>query len=391
MADHIPFITGDDVCGLATGVYGDSAFVRVQLDKAEKHCPRLRKTMKVWLDGGIDGLNDVKTRRSEWLSYMNGFPNFRKIAEPAYHARPVGEEVYAFVKAVMDQCAVQKSVEWITVPQLPLVDGSARNRMNRELAAATGRWRSNSRRFSGRLILPLVFTNQKQINRKTERNPKVQQAERCYRAAQADGFWVVDQSLIDDSGAGTLKNRRFPGVIALHEELNAAIGSRIRVGGPYWGLNLVLWARGLVDHPAIGIGSGYQFLYAGGHTQPSEHTRPALPPLRRRVTHRSALAEWLDDATARLDPAHPAHREFTTIRKQYTALSDLNTARRQVATFYKRWYDAIAAGPGPGRSMGLFQDLVTAFALGKSLSDLPESGLSRKPWAVAEPLMLSCL
>ena len=62
-----------------------------------------------------------------------------------------------------------------------------------------------------------------------------------------------------------------------------------------------------------------------------------------------------------------------------------------MATFYKRWYDAIAAGPGPGRSMALFQDLAAAYALGKSLSDLSESGLSRKAWAVAEPLMLSCL
>ena len=58
-----------------------------------------------------------------------------------------------------------------------------------------------SRGFAGRLILPLIVTHQKQLNKKTDRNPKVQQAEKCYHDAQADGFWIVDQSLIDDSGS----------------------------------------------------------------------------------------------------------------------------------------------------------------------------------------------
>jgi hypothetical protein len=388
VADHIPFVTGDDVCTLANDVYGDSAFVRVSVDRAATHCPRLRGTMKVWLDPGVDGMDDLGTRRSQWLSFMSSFPNFRKIGASAYHVKPVAAEVYAFVSALMDKCAAQRSVEWITVPQLPAVDGADRNRMNRELAAATGRWRS-ARGFSGRLILPLVFTNQRQINRKTERNPKVQQAGRCYRMAQADGFWVVESSLRDDDGSSTLK-RRLPGVIALHEELNASIPSRIRIAGPYWGLNLVLWARGLVDHPAIGIGGGYQLLLAGGSAKPAA-VRLMLPSLRRRV-RAAQLDAWLDAALRTLGRSHSAYTELSNIRNRYALLSDPDAARRQVATNYKRWFDLVAGVPRTGRSMALFQDLSAAFALGRSLPHFgPDEGAARKPEAVAEPLMLNCL
>ena len=41
--------------------------------------------------------------------------------------------------------------------------------------------------------------------------------------------------------------------------------------------------------------------------------------------------------------------------------------------------------------MALFQDLSTAYALGKSLPDLEDEGTGRRPEAIAEPLMLSCL
>jgi len=393
MADHIPFVTGDDVCNLVNKVYPDSPFVRVPLDRAERLLPRLHGTTKVWLDPCVDGMHDLIARRGEpdrstsWFDLMSSFANFGKIGTPAYHAKPVAAEVYAFVKAAMDKCAAHKPA-WITVPQLPLVGNSDRNKINRALAAATGKWKS-SRSFSGRLILPLVFTHQNQVNGKTARNPKVQQAERCYHEAQADGFWVVESSLRDDSGSSTLGTKRLPGVIALHEELNASIPSKIRIAGPYWGLNLVLWARGLVDYPAIGIGTGYQFLLAGGAAKPAA-TRLMLLPIRRRI-RAVQLGQWLDAAIKRLGPSHPAHAEFSNMRKHYAESSDSATARRQVATNYKQWFELIAKVPEAGRSMALFQDLSAAYALGKSLPVLPDEGTARRPEAVAEPLMLNCL
>ena len=394
MADHIPFITGEDSGNLAKKVYPDADIVRVPLDRAARFLQFLPASSKAWLDPCVDGMDDLETRRSQpnkrnsWFDFMRGFANFEKIGAPAYHAKPDTSEVYTFVKAVMDKC-VKYRPAWITVPQLPLVSGSERNKINRVMAEATGRWKSNSG-FSGRLILPLVFTHQKQVNGKTARNRKVQQAERGYHVAQADGVWIVDVSLTDESGSSTWRNKRLSGVIDLHEELNLCISSKIRIAGPYWGLNLVLWARGLVDHLAIGIGGGYQYFPAGGPSR-QPLTKLALPSLRRRVGIGPQFRTWLEQAMAKLAASHPAHAEFSEIRKHYTSLSEPVRAREQVARFYKQWFNIIAAAPKAGRSMALFQDLSAAYALGKSLPELVDEKTARRPEAVAEPLMLSCL
>ncbi|MCX5671423.1 MAG: hypothetical protein NTU94_08920 [Planctomycetota bacterium] len=400
MADHIPFITGEDGSNLVKKVYPDSDIIRVRLDRAPKFLP-LPASSRLWLDPCLDGLDDISTRRvvkrrnwrgqeqtsvNPWFTFMSRFEAFEKVATSL--ATPVTSEVAAFVHAVLEESAEHEPA-WLTVPQIPLVDNADRNKINRLMASATGRWKSKTG-FIGHLILPLIFTNQKQINGKTARNPKVRQAERCYHEAQADGVWVVDKSLVDDNGSSTLRNKRLPGVIALHEELNERISPKIRIAGPYWGLNLVLWARGLVDYPAIGIGSMYQYLLTGGPTM-TPSAKLALPSLRRRVGVGPQFKTWLDSAITKLAPSHPAHAEFGDIRKHYTVLSEPARAREQVATFYKRWFNIIASAPKAGRSMALFQDLSAAYALGKSLPDLDNEGTARRPEAVAEPLMLSCL
>jgi len=396
MADHIPFITSKEGADFVKRVYPDSDIVRIPLalDRAGEVCPPLLPaTTKVWLHPCVDGMHDPEKRHKtdNWLDFVKDFPHFEKIGTPAYHAKPDAAEVYAFVKAIMDKCATQKPTPaWITVPQLPLVTGSARNIINRALARATGKWKSSSSSFSGRLILPLVLTNQAQTNKKQERTKKVQQAEWCYREAGADGLWVVDASLTDDNGPLTMR-KRFRCLIALHEELNDRSLSKIRIAGPYWALNLVLWSRGLVDYPAIGVSSGYQYFLPGGLAR-SPTARIALPSLRRRVGVGPQLRIWLDAANARLAPSHPAHVEFSEIRKQYTELTGQEQAREQVARFYKEWFNIIAAVPRAGRSMALFQDLSAAFALGRSLPALGAGErAARRPEAVAEPLMLSCL
>ncbi len=394
MADHIPFITGDEACGLAREMYSDSPCARISLDSADRHCPRLMgTTMKLWIDPCLDGVHDLISRGSDqewssaWLTLMRTFPHFEEVATPGRHARPDRAKLEAFVAAVLDKCKAYKPA-WITVPQLPFAANADRNKINRELALAAGKWR-NANSFPGRLILPLVFTSHKQVQGRKERAPRIQQAERCYRMAQADGFWTVEAKLREDECSSTL-GKQFGSLVALQEELNAAITSRIRIAGPYWGLNLVLWARGLVDYPAIGVGSGYQMLLAGGHARQGE-VRLAVCSLRRRVSYTTALLGWLDEAVKTLAPSHPARKELEDIKKRFTALGGRDSARRQVATFYKQWFQAISDTPSAGRSMALFQDLSAAYALGKSLKDLPEKGMAREPEAVAKHLMLNCL
>jgi hypothetical protein len=393
MAEYIPFVTGEDSGRLVQRLYPDSEIVHVPLDRAPSFLRLLNTSSKVWMDPIVDGMDDLEARRSKpekrnpWFDFMSAFPNFEKIGAPAYYARPVSSEVNAFVKAIMDKCATHRPV-WITVPQMPLGNDSGRNKINRTLAAAAGTWKSSSG-FSGKLILPIVLTHQGQVSGKTVRNPKVKQAERCYHEAGADGFWVVDNSLTDDNGSSTLR-KRFRAIIDLHQELNEHISSKIKIAGPYWGLNMVLWAKGLVDHPAIGIGLGYQYFLAGSPAR-QPRARLALSSLRRRVGVGPQFRIWLDTATAKLAASHPARAEFTEIRRQYTALSGPDAAREQVAKFYKQWIDIIAGTPKAGRSMALFQDLSAAYALGKSLPEITDEGTARRPEAVAEPLMLNCL
>jgi hypothetical protein len=349
---------------------------------------------KIWVDPTVDGLDDLNVRRSRsdwanpWFEFISIFPGVEKIADTTFQAKPAVSDVHSFVRALLDKCAAHKPA-WITVPQLPLANGNGRNKINRMLASEAGKWKSHAG-FKGRFILPLVFTHQDQVNGKTQRNFKVQQAERCYHDAQADGFWVVDKSLIDESGSKTLRNTRFPAVVCLHQELNERIPSKIRIAGPYWGMNLVLWARDLVDYPAIGIGSGYQYYPTGGPSRPAA-PRLVLSPLRRR-TGVGQLRPWLDQVLSKLGVSHPAYPKFDYLRKNLSLLSSPQPARKLVAKFYKKWFDSIATAPKTGRSMAIFQDLSAAYALGKALPDLHDSeGTARRPEAVAEPLMLNCL
>jgi hypothetical protein len=391
MAQYIPFVRGDESVSVAKKLYADAECVRISLDRWTQVGPQLAP-LKLWIDPAMDGLDDLAIRtypkypNNPWVKFIEAFDGYKNIVDPAFQAKPDPKIVNAFVQSILTMCA-QKGPAWISVPQLPIVDGAERNKINRTLALATGTWRSKHK-FSGKLILPLIFTHQRQSNGKTARNPKVQQAERCYQESQADGYWVVDHTLVDDNGSTTLRSTRFPGLVDLHRELNDRISTKIRVAGPYWGLNLVLWARGLIDHPAIGVGRGYQYFLAGGRlSQPA--VRIAIPPLRRRANV-AQLEDWLESAIDTIGVVRPEGKELSELKKRLHALA-LNSLE-QVARFYKEWFVAIANQPATSRALALFQDLSSAYALGKGLPDMPgEIGLARRPEATAEPLMLNCL
>ena len=389
MADHIPFITSRQALKLARSIYGDSSVVRVGLDLVAQLNPD-SKRVKLWIDPGFDGLHDLHSQsiNSAWYKIISLIQDFAELSKPAFIAKPKPSIVETFVSALLDRC-LKHNPHWITVPQLPAVSDSVRNKINRELARATGKWKS-SRKFDGRLILPLIFTHPDQTRGKTQRKPKLEQAHRCYDESQADGIWTVDTSIPEEKSSVTIRNTRFKANIELHKELNDTIPSRIRIAGPYWGMNLLLWARGLIDYPAIGIGSTYQYyMPGGGHSNPPS-ARLAISPLRRRVNVKQ-LNRWLTETLKIIGASHPDFLELDRIRRQLTVLSDEDTARQQVATFYKRWFDTIAATPAAGRSLGLFQDLSRAFALGRSLPDFGTEEAARSAESVVEPLMINCL
>lgn len=393
MASHIPFITGESAARLVSKIYGDSKQARVPLDRAAAFIPLLPPSTEIWIDPGVDGFDDLESRRpvgqrsNTWFEFMQQLPGFSQLGDPAFWVQPKIEVVKQFVFELLDLCAAS-GPSWITIPQLPIVNGSARNKINRMLGKVTGEWRA-SHKFGGCLILPIIFTHQDQINGKTERNPHIKQATRIFEESHADGFWAVDKTLPDDSGSKTLRNVRLPAIVCLHEELNNAMTTRIRIAGPYWGMNLVLWAKGLIDYPAIGVGNAYQYYLTGGHTN-APSARVAIPALRRRVGTRY-LGNWIDDTIKVLGTAHPLYSELFQMRKQLTLLNSADRAREQVARFYKNWFDLINSNISPSRPLALFQDLSAAYALGKSLPDFKDEGTARRPEAVVEPLMLNCL
>jgi len=397
---YIPFITSPKALQLVKTIYSDAAGIRVPLDIAQRLT--LPPALKLWLDPGVDGLDDLEARRprpdkndpkkkisTPWFDGMKHVPGFDKIASPSFLTKPVPKVVKEFVVTILDRCLAHKP-SLISVPQLPVVDDASRNKINRALAKATGEWKA-SREFSGRLILPLILTHQNQTHAKVERNKKVEQAGRNYHEAHAYGIWVVDKSFSDETGSKALRGARFTSLIQFHQQLNDEISSRIRIAGPYWGLNLVLWARGLIEYPAIGVGSTYHYNLSGNHKPGSTPaSRVALGPLRRRAitVH---LRPWLEKTLKNLDSHHPAYADLEAVQKRLTFLGDYERAREQVARFYKTWLDILAATPPSGRSLALFQDLSAAYTTGKSLLEIPDEGPSRRPESIAEPLMLNCL
>jgi hypothetical protein len=264
------------------------------------------------------------------------------------------------------------------------------NKLNKLLFAITLDWHRTQPQ-PPKLILPVILTNQRQLNKKTERNGKVSFVKSLVAKYQIEGLWITDQSIEDQQGTTNFDKERFPGIIEFFREVRSACEVTTVIAGPFWGLGLLLWSRGLATHFAIGLGSTYRYYLPGGMANPPK-ARVMIPPLRRWASSNQDLVDWLDKALALLPSGTPEHAEFTELRKGYPALISRETAKRQVARCYRAWIDKIIKVPAAGRSVALFQDLSAAFVTGKALPDLPdESGPARNPERVAEQLMLNCL
>ena len=397
---EIPFISTSKDCILASSHYPDAAAYRVSLLSAGSTCSSLPAGPVVWLDAGVDGLDrwpdlsksDKPGNSSLFRQLMLQFPGHSSIGDPTFQAKPDKQLVKTFVFALLNHSiSVAPTAQWLSVPQLPYVDGNERNKLNKQLAEATREWQVKTG-DQRKLILPVIFSNQRQLNKKTERNKKVDLADGCLAASSAGGIWVVDSSLNDQDGTSNFEQTRFPGLVAFHEELNQKLDKGIvRIAGPYWGMNLVLWARGLVDHPAIGLGNAYRYYLPGGFLKQGE-VRAALIPLRRTATVSPELKVWLGQALNQIPKGDPAATLFAEMEKHFGAMSEGSVARNQVAKFYKRWLAKLEKDPTPGRALALYQDLSSAYVLGNGLPDLPTTEKSaRNPGKVARQLMLNCL
>ena len=393
IADHIPFVSNEGDCKLLRKFYSDSIRVRVSLENLKRIASKLPSESRLWLDGGIDGLDNWRqtSGNKSYKEYIEQFSNVNTIGDPDFQKNPDKELVKTFVRSVMDACCKgPRKPDWLSIPQLPLRRDLKRNKMNRFLAEAAGEWKV-VKRFRGKMILPIVLTHQNLVNNKTQRKVPLSLVESCYERGSAGGVWVSETSL-NDQGGGEPLERRFKGLIQFHQELNEFLPSdSIKIAGPYWGMNLILWARGLVDYPAIGVGRAYRYYIPGG---PSFHTskdRFAIPPLRRQAVASSQLENWLKKALIRIPQHENSYAELDDLSRRYRQIR--LDWKSQLANFYKGWFDQLAEVSRNGRALALYQQLSSAYVLGKSLTDLPKKDekTAKRPERVAQQLMLHCL
>lgn len=387
MADHIPFVYTDRDCQVLRRFYPDSVAVRLSLQSVSEIASNVPAGLLRWIDPGIDGLHKWPKVTDNYKNYLKTFPGFEQIGDPNFQRKPNKTVVDGFVTAALDACKLF-APDWLSVPLLPLVGDSSRNKVNRQLAESAKKWKFE-RNFTGKLILPVIFTHQTQIKGKTERARQLRLVEQCYQRSGADGIWVVESSLSDQEGSQPLE-RRFKAVIDFQQELLQNIPrDTILMGGPYWGLNLILWARTVVRYPAIGLGSAYQYYLPGG-VQMRAKKRVAIPPIRRWAVASPGLQSWLRRALKQLPQDDNAHTQIAEIERNFDQLRI--AGRAQVARFYKEWFDSLSTVPAAGRALALYQDLSSAYVVGTSLPDLPpDEGAGRRPYRVAKQLMVNCL
>lgn len=390
-ADHVPFINSVNDCKIAQKLYADSSVIRVSLETLSKTSAHLPHSPKKWLDPAVDGLQRWPSPSPAYMAHIRRFTGYEKIGDANFQQKPDKVVVHKFVHEILDECKKHLAFDWLTVPQLPLVDSAQRNKINKLLADGTKLWKAD-RGYSGKLIVPAVFTNQRQINGKVERNRKLSAVMNSVAATNADGVWLVDSTLNDQDGSKTFEQVRFPALIQLHQELNSQVPvDMITIAGPYWGMNMVLWSRGLVKYAAIGLGNAYQYHIPGSLIQGGK-SRLALSPLRRWAIATPKLKAWFEKATSQLSPADPTTIEFTALAKDFGKYLAPNEGRWHIAKFYKDWFDKISSLPPSGRALALFQDFSSAYVLGKSLPKLPEEErTARSPARVAKQFMLNCL
>lgn len=392
MSYHIPFVNFLRDWSVARTLYPNAALYRIAVQSPAK-TPSPPSGLKIWADASVDALDNFPFQDNDnYRNYFRGFPTANQIANAAFQARPDTGVVTTFVDSILN--AVFEKIsnpEWISVPQLPYVNGTERNRINRLLAKSTQQWKTETK-YRGKLILPVILTNQRQLNRKTERNSKISLAAACLDTSGADGVWVVDSSLNDQDAKGNFESVRFPGVVSFHQELNAAIpDGKTTIAGPYWALNLILWVRGIASFAAIGVGKASRYRIPGGIMTRGAN-RIVVPPLRRLVTRQPELRGWLSTVIQTVSKGDPSLAEFSALLKQFQLLADEETARLQIGRFYGEWLARLETTAPQSRALALFQDFSAAYVLGKSLPDIPsEAGPARVPSRIAEQFMGNCL
>lgn len=426
MADCVPFVNSSDDCRILSKYYADAHMCRLLLGSAARLRTQIPDGVPIWIDAGVDAYEHIWTHKwpvdilshsaddiaktwprddngqeekawklrllERWRDQFGRFSGYMRLLHKDCWKKAYEPELNEFVVNVLEACLAFKPT-WITVPQLPV--GKEKGRVNKSLAQAAGSWKKKQSE-TVRLVLPVIIPGTSILGSKPMRDKTLQLAVSSYGEAHADAIWVVDTTL-NDQERNEQFSARYEMLIQFHEALRDSLPRTAEIiAGPYWGINLVLWARGLCNFPAVCMGTTYTYYISYGQTTQGT-PRIAIPPLRRWVMANAELAGWLDTSLGKLNSSDGAYRPLSEIRRAFGVLSRKAAAADQVARFYAEWFRKIQAVEPEGRALGLYQDLSSAFVLGRQLPPFPKTTLPNAPakvlgaGSVAQQLMLHCL
>lgn len=405
VSEYIAVVNANRDAELVSEYYSAAANVRLPLERASKLIPNLPKGINLWIDGGIDALHRTTNMSPSYATHIKGFDQGQALLQDGLAGNCSKTTVSRFVKSLLALC-VDLKPKWISIPQIPFdtEKPAGKKKLNRRFIETTSEWQTDNPRRE-KYMLPVILYQADAANAKMKwRNDIIKHIEWARKNCHVDGIWVVNTALNDERGSQPNQALRFPGIIALHEELRDTVSEDIRiVAGPYWAMNLVLWARRLIDNPVIGVATGFQYYVPGGLSRASAD-RVVILPLLRRVKVTNDLREWLqksEKTLARLAP--PASRiggmgsslvqaasEFGVLSRRIGRLRG-DVARKHVAYFYRDWLERIEKIAPPMRALSLRQEFSEANVVGAILSDLPKGNQARQAGKLALQFMMSCL
>ncbi|MCC6680495.1 MAG: hypothetical protein IT445_06290 [Phycisphaeraceae bacterium] len=401
-APYIPFIRTQGERDVAQQVMSNVELVRCSAEFASS-CS-MSPGWRLWLDPSFDGYDDMmnggwtsnKSELRGWEQWIRTFPHYQ---EPTNRNAADKKRVSQLVHAALSNIVAHKPAA-ITVPQMTYDASTDSHNINEILAKTAAEWKLSNWTTKGIFILPVVVTDYEVYRTKSKGwGRKINLIQKLFEASRASAVWVVHAKFDDLCGTSSLDKEEFPKLVEFHHQLKSVLPPNTTIlAGPYWAINLILWARGYVDIPTISCGSGYKY-YPPTRFRPQPKNRIALPSLRRWYSAKPELGKWIRDAKHKFPPHSAVRVELEKIESQFASFIGQRGRRPsmlQSATFYEDWIQQIAAVQPAGRALFMFQDFSSALVTGSQIKILlPKDGAlsaeARKPGAAAQQFMLQCL
>jgi len=125
----IPFINSGDDWSLARLVFPDCEIYRVTMESMTYAGWSSSEQRKLWVDTEVDALHNwPKSNNQDFNAYFRMIGESKSIAAPEFLRKPDKSVVSQFVAGMLDPVInTLPYAGWLSVPQLPHVDGAERN------------------------------------------------------------------------------------------------------------------------------------------------------------------------------------------------------------------------------------------------------------------------